>query len=59
MDGTLLKEEHAPAVWRMENRTRRWVVSPMVLARYGGWAAVRTVPDNALARIPTGAPLTG
>ncbi|GGW96135.1 hypothetical protein GCM10010297_17510 [Streptomyces malachitofuscus] len=58
VNGTLLKEEHAPAVWRMENRTRRWVVSPTVLARYGGWAAVRTVPDNALAPIPTGSPLT-
>ncbi|MFE5870373.1 hypothetical protein ACFQ6V_17260 [Streptomyces roseifaciens] len=57
VDGTVLKEEHAPAVWRMENRKRRWVTSPTVLARYGGWAAVRTVPDNALAPIPTGAPL--
>ncbi|MFD7998541.1 hypothetical protein [Streptomyces mirabilis] len=58
VDGTLLKEENAPAVWRMENRTRRWVVSPTVLARHGGWAAVRTVPDNALAPIPTGSPLS-
>jgi hypothetical protein len=57
-DGTIVREEHAPEVWRIESGTRRWIVSPTVLARYGGWAAVRLVPDSALAKFPTGAPLT-
>jgi hypothetical protein len=54
VDNTLLKEITAPTVWRIENGEKRWVVSPTVLARYGGWSAVRTVPDGTTTRFPQG-----
>jgi hypothetical protein len=59
VDNTLLKELNDPVVWRIENGEKRWVVSPTVLARYGGWAAVRLVPDGATRRFPQGSNLDG
>jgi hypothetical protein len=59
VDGTLLKEPGSPIVWRMDNTQKRWVVNPTVLARYGGWSAVRLVPDGSLARFGQGPHLTG
>ncbi len=56
-EGTILREEHIPEVWRIEGTQKRHITSPTVLDRYGGWAMVRVVPDNALAPIPSGLPI--
>jgi len=57
-DETLLREEHDAVVWRMDHGRKRWVISPTVLAKYGGWNQVRIVPDQAVLRIPQGEPLS-
>lgn len=57
-EGTILREEHAPFVWRIEGAQKRHIATPTVLARYGGWNMARVVPDNSLAMIPTGAPIS-
>ncbi|MEK6801406.1 MAG: hypothetical protein AABZ34_01885 [Nitrospirota bacterium] len=57
-EGTILREEHAPYVWRIEGAHKRHIATPTVLARYGGWNMVRVVPDNSLAMIPNGAPIS-
>ena len=57
-DGTLIKEEHDPFVWRIEGGQKRHVTTPSVLARFGGWGLVRAVPDGSLALLPVGAPIT-
>lgn len=54
---TLLREWNDPRVWRILSGQRRWVTSPAVLARFGGFGSVRLVPDGALAGIPEGLPL--
>jgi len=56
-EGTILREEHAPYVWRIEGAHKRHIATPTVLFRYGGWSMVRVVPDNSLAMIPNGAPI--
>lgn len=56
-EGTLLREESAPHVWRIEGAQKRHVTTPIVLHRYGGWSYVRVVPDHSLAMIPTGQPI--
>ncbi|MFN8454069.1 MAG: hypothetical protein U0401_05230 [Anaerolineae bacterium] len=35
-EGTILKEEHMPEVWRIEGAQKRHITSPIVLGRYGG-----------------------
>ncbi len=45
-NGTILREETDPRVWLMENGMRRRILSPRVLVRYGGWDAVRLLPDG-------------
>ncbi len=45
--GTILKEENNPVVWLIEDGKCRHVASQDVLLRYGGWGAVRIVPDHA------------
>jgi len=57
-DGTILKEEHDPYVWRIQAGQKRHVTTPSVLARFGGWGLVRTVPDGSLVLLPVGAPIT-
>lgn len=57
-EGTILREEHAPHVWRIEGAQKRHIATPTVLARYGGWNMVRVVPDHSLAMIPIGAPIS-
>jgi hypothetical protein len=54
VDRTLLKEITNPTVWLMEGGQKRWLVNPTVLARYGGWPAVRVVPDGSMARYQQG-----
>jgi hypothetical protein len=56
-EGTLIREENDPRVWRIEGQTKRHITTPEVLARYGGWLMVRVLPDRALARLPPGAPI--
>jgi len=55
--GTILREQSNPAVYLIEERTKRYITSPSVLQRYGGASAVRVVPNGSLGSIPTGAPV--
>ncbi len=57
-EGILLREINGAPVYRIQNGAKCWVVNPTVLAKYGGWAAVRIVPDGSLASIPAGPNLT-
>jgi hypothetical protein len=56
-DGTILKEENDPFVWRIEGGQKRHVTTPALLSGFGGWAMVRIVPDGSLALLPVGAPI--
>lgn len=56
-NGTLLREENRPHVWLIENGTRRHVTRGDLLDAYGGWPAVRIVPDDAVTSFPIGAPV--
>jgi hypothetical protein len=56
-DGTLLREWSDAKVYRIESGTKRWVVSPTELNKWGGFPTVRLVPDGALAVFPDGQPL--
>jgi len=53
-EGTLLRERSSDPVYRMQNNQRCWILSATALERYGGWGAVRVVPDGQLAAIPEG-----
>jgi hypothetical protein len=54
-DGTLIKEQHDPKVYFVDQQQLRWVTSPSVMdARCFPWRHVRTVPDNALAALARG-----
>ena len=54
-DGTLLKEQHDPAVFLVRNQQLRWVTSPAVMqSQCLAWRHVRTVPDGALGTLPRG-----
>jgi hypothetical protein len=57
-DGTLLRERSSDPVYRMQNNQCCWMLSETALARYGGWGAVRIVPDGQLAAIPEGPQIT-
>ncbi len=57
-EGTIVREEHSAPVWRIEGNQKRHITTPTVLARYGGWSMVRVLPDNSLAMIPNGAPIS-
>lgn len=53
--GSLRKEDSKPKVYLIENNTKRWVTSPLVLTGLGkSWADVKSVPDGALTGIPDG-----
>jgi hypothetical protein len=57
-EGCLRKEDSKPHVYLIENRTKRHITSPQVLAALGrGWADVRSVPDGGLDPIPVGPPV--
>ncbi|MGZ8222095.1 MAG: hypothetical protein ACXWT0_10645 [Methylobacter sp.] len=56
-DGTILREEHDAYVWRIEGGKRRHITTPTVLNQFGGWNAVRVVPDNATSPFPVGDPI--
>jgi hypothetical protein len=54
-EGGLRKEDSKPAVYLIENGTKRWVTSPQALFALGkGWNDVRVVPDSALSNVPAG-----
>jgi hypothetical protein len=53
-DGTVLREFAAAPVYVVQGGQRRWIPNPDVLELYGGWGAVREVPDGSLAAIPEG-----
>jgi len=57
-DQTLLREWSAPEVWVIETGKKRWVTTPPLLNQFGGWAAVRIVPDGALSSVERGADVT-
>jgi hypothetical protein len=55
LDGTLLKEQHDPKVFLVNNRQLRWITSPAAMdSRCLPWRHIRTVPDNALAALVHG-----
>jgi hypothetical protein len=56
-DGTLLREIADPRVFLVQRSQKRWVTTASELARWGGFASVRLVPDGALAVLPDGPPL--
>jgi hypothetical protein len=47
-DGSLLRERSAAAVFLYAGGAPFWVPDPTWLDRFGGWGAVRTVPDGTL-----------
>jgi hypothetical protein len=51
-DGTVLRELSSAPVYVVQGGLRHWIPSPEALELYGGWGAVREVPDGALAAIP-------
>ncbi|KAA2241439.1 hypothetical protein F0L74_16190 [Chitinophaga agrisoli] len=57
VEGTVLQEHNRPEVYVISAKRKCHVTSPDVLARYGGWAMVRKVPDGSLNTIPTGSPV--
>jgi hypothetical protein len=58
-EGTLLIQYGSdPKVYRIEGGTKRWVTTPAVLERYGGWAKVGNVPEGSLRDILDGPPIT-
>ena len=55
IDRTLLKEQHDPRVFLVDNQELRWVKSPAVMdARCLPWRHVRVVPDATLSTLPHG-----
>jgi hypothetical protein len=54
-DGTVLREMSSAPVYVMRRGRRCWIPDPTILQRFGGWAAVRIVPDGTLSSIPEGA----
>jgi hypothetical protein len=56
-DGTVVRETDRPEVKVMDGRQDRWITSPSVLARFGGWGVVRLVPSQSLSAIPDGPPV--
>jgi hypothetical protein len=56
-DGTVVRETDQPEVKVLDGGRDRWITSPSVLARFGGWGVVRLVPSQSLAAIPDGPPV--
>jgi len=54
-DRTVLRERSSAPVYVMRRGRRCWIPNPTILERFGGWAAVRLVPDGTLSSIPEGA----
>jgi hypothetical protein len=55
IERTLIKEQHDPKVFLIDNQARRWVKSPAVMdARCLPWRHVRVVPDGSLSTLPPG-----
>jgi titin len=57
-EGSVLREWSATAVYLIKNGQKCHITTGTILERYGGWAAVRLVPDLGLFLIPTGPPIT-
>lgn len=53
-DGTVLREWSSASVYVIQGGQKRWITTPAVLDRFGGWPVVRVVPDGGLALIPDG-----
>jgi hypothetical protein len=55
IDGTLIKEQHDPKVFFVENGQLRWVTSPAAMDTHClSWRHVRTAPDTSLAALARG-----
>jgi len=55
IDRTLIKEQHDPRVFLVDNQVLRWVNSPAVMdARCLPWRHVRVVPDTSLSALQQG-----
>lgn len=57
-DYALLREHSAAPVFLFQGGGRFWVPDPTQLAKFGGWDAVRVVPDNTLGQF-SAPPLNG
>jgi len=57
-NGTIIREEHQEKVWFIENGLKRWITTPQVLSKFGGNNVVQILPDNSLAKLPEGQPIT-
>lgn len=53
-DGTVVREWSAAPVYVIKEGRKCWIPNATVLERFGGWPAVRVVPDGALASIVDG-----
>src|SRR5262249_40053562 len=56
-NGTVVRETDRPDGKVLDGGYDRWITSPSVLARFGGWGVVRLVPSQSLTAIPDGAPI--
>ncbi len=56
-EGTVVREMSSAPVYVIKSGAKCWIPNPTILQNYGGWPAVRVVPDGGLAAIPTGAPV--
>jgi hypothetical protein len=55
IDRTLIREQHDPKVFLVDNQELRWVKSPAVMdARCLPWRHVRVVPDTSLSTLQHG-----
>jgi hypothetical protein len=53
-DGAVVRETSGVPVYVIFGGAKFWIPNPDVLQKYGGWGAVRVVPDGALTSIPAG-----
>jgi hypothetical protein len=56
-EGTVVRETDRPEVKLITAGQARWITSPSVLDRFGGWGVVRLVPSQSLSGIPGGPPI--
>jgi hypothetical protein len=53
-EGTVLREWSSAPVYVIQGGQKCWITTPQVLERFGGWSAVRVVPDGGTKSIPDG-----
>jgi hypothetical protein len=56
-NNTVLKEWDDAYIWTIDNGQKRHITAPHLIPNFGGWEAVKVVPDGAMNAFPTGAPI--